>query len=306
MTFNIIAKHFCLFALIFLIQIPFEGNLAAQESRQLLLSEIMFNPTGSDRTDEFIEIYNNSCYIIDLSTWQVGDEHATNHIINAGMGTLLPPHNYCVIADKDGIDLHSFYLSTIPDSALIVTTNGNTLGSRGLSNSTSERIILISPSGDTVSKTIYDTDTPEGFSWERIDFKSQEENSLWSPSKVFGGTPGAANSVSIKPSDKIEIIINPNPFSPNNDGFEDIVEIKYNISLGNPVVTLRVFDIKGRLVNVLLNTFFSPCSFSLHWDGKDFTGQNLPSGIYIIHLEVIDFVCGKKETFQKCIVIAGG
>ena len=47
----------------------------------VIISEIMYNPQGSDRNDtanppfnrEWVEIYNNGTSVVDLDGWQVGD-----------------------------------------------------------------------------------------------------------------------------------------------------------------------------------------------------------------------------------------
>jgi len=75
--------------------------------------------------------------------------------------------------------------------------------------------------------------------------------------------------------------INPSPFS-------DETAIYYAIpggsSLGREVldVSLRIYDINGRLVRSLLNEDKEPGYYTAKWDGRGDSGEELPSGVYFL------------------------
>jgi hypothetical protein len=68
----------------------------------------------------------------------------------------------------------------------------------------------------------------------------------------------------------------PNPFNPKT-------EIRFRLA-GDGPVTLRVYDLAGRLVRTLVD---GPAEGGLHavaWDGRDDTGRDQPSGAYFYRL----------------------
>ena len=67
----------------------------------------------------------------------------------------------------------------------------------------------------------------------------------------------------------------PNPF-------REHISITYSIDVANThdVVLLRIFDIRGRCIRVLVNEFVLPGIYSTFWDGRDESGLPVPSGVY--------------------------
>lgn len=82
------------------------------------------------------------------------------------------------------------------------------------------------------------------------------------------------------PSDSPEITgIRPNPFSPD---WGEVAWIEINTP-STDRVTLRLYDLKGRLVKTCLNN--APGGHQTYpWDGKDNMGRRAGIGIYIAHL----------------------
>ncbi len=83
----------------------------------------------------------------------------------------------------------------------------------------------------------------------------------------------------------------PNPFNPTT-------EIKFSVpKTGN--VELKVFDILGREVAELVNENFSTGSYSVTWDGKNNSGTQVPSGVYIYTIKSGQFISSKKMILIK-------
>ncbi|MEZ4698940.1 MAG: choice-of-anchor D domain-containing protein [Rhodothermales bacterium] len=72
----------------------------------------------------------------------------------------------------------------------------------------------------------------------------------------------------------------PNPFTPNEDGFNDRVAFRIaEFGLTQPV--LRIFSFEGRL----LRTFDQVVDGALEWDGRDDDGRELRPGVYLYTVE---------------------
>ena len=83
----------------------------------------------------------------------------------------------------------------------------------------------------------------------------------------------------------------PNPFNPYTT---------INYALKEDVrATLKVYDLLGREVIVLVNEHQPAAYHSVVWDGRDRSGRPLPSGVYIARLVAGDFVAGIKMVLLK-------
>ncbi|HPT72179.1 MAG TPA: T9SS type A sorting domain-containing protein, partial [Candidatus Cloacimonadota bacterium] len=82
----------------------------------------------------------------------------------------------------------------------------------------------------------------------------------------------------------------PNPFNPSTT-------IRYAIK-DQGRVTLRVYNVKGQLVNTLVNDIKSPGKYSLIFDGTDTFGKSLASGVYFYRLS-----SGNQTVTNKMILV---
>jgi len=64
-------------------------------------------------------------------------------------------------------------------------------------------------------------------------------------------------------------------------------------------VSIRVFDVNGKLVNILHEGQQLPGTYKLTWHGIDLDGQVCPSGLYVIHLKTSGFTAEKKVILLK-------
>lgn len=162
----------------------------------ILLSEVMFDPDGDESADEFIELYNDSAFPLQLQGWMITDGSGTDTLADAGMGLLALPRQYVLILDPDYIlDQSLTYDGLVPISALVVTISSRTFGSRGLSNSSTETISLLSQNGTVVSAYSYSIGNIPGHSDEKIRLAGGNSTENWADSEVRHGTPGFRNSV---------------------------------------------------------------------------------------------------------------
>jgi len=85
------------------------------------------------------------------------------------------------------------------------------------------------------------------------------------------------------------LVVSPNPFTPNSDGYNDQVDFDFS-QLGtasNP--TVRIFSFNGRLVHTLQNI----SSGSISWNGRDSSGNTLSPGVYLYVIEENNQLLGR-------------
>lgn len=164
------------------------------------LSEILYNPIKDENINEFVEIVNHSDTPVNLDGWRLCDEDQCDQLLPVDSSLILSPGQYGLILVPDYFKNEGLYSSLIPDSALLITIDDASLGNRGLANSRSECVTLLSPQGDSSSHA-YSIPVANGFSKERryLDQSNTAEN--WSTSKTQNGTPGNINSIAPPPYD---------------------------------------------------------------------------------------------------------
>lgn len=82
----------------------------------------------------------------------------------------------------------------------------------------------------------------------------------------------------------------PNPFNPQ-------VELAY--SLARPgLVTLHVFDVKGRLVDTLVSENQPVGRYSVTWNGTDHDGAAVASGVYFAR-----FTSGDARVSHRMVLL---
>jgi len=216
-------------------------------SAQVTFTEVMNNPATNENHDEYVEIYNLTQDVVDLSSWIIADSSNQDVLIDAGYGMRLNPNGYAVILDGSYQGNSTTYDMVIPDSALIIQVDGGTIASR-LSNSDNKTLFLINAAGDTVDRYRYISTFDEGFSNEKIDLMGPNETSNWAHSLVMGGTPGFRNSVA-----PLEVDIG---FIENSVQWP---ELKYLTVMQNADITIKVH-------NLGLNSFRDTVSVRLFID----------------------------------------
>ena len=64
-------------------------------------------------------------------------------------------------------------------------------------------------------------------------------------------------------------------------------------------VTLNVYDIRGTLVRTLLDEVREPGSYSVFCDGRDDTGSQVASGVYLYRMQAGQFQMTRKMVLIK-------
>jgi hypothetical protein len=76
-----------------------------------------------------------------------------------------------------------------------------------------------------------------------------------------------------------------NLFSPDQDGYEDTLYIRFEVPEIGGKLDITVFDLKGSEITTLTRSKLREKTGSVYWDGKSKTGKKMTTGIYIIKLE---------------------
>jgi len=289
------------------------GNSAGEENllpnqninrNALVVNEIMFDP-GTDNC-EFIEFQNISNDSINIGGWRIEDEKG-NFFKLSETGFLLLPNEFFALA-ADSIILKKYpgllsfpNLSIANASSLGFTNTGELIQLKNIFGSSVDSIFY---SGKWHNKNIVNTNNR---SIERINPNIDGNlSSNWSTSvAVSGATPGKQNSIFTTNANRAaNISVSPNPFSPDNDGFEDFTIINYNLSQTISQTRIKIFDSKGRLVRTLLNNQASGQSGSVVFNGLDDNGNPLRIGIYIVYLEAMNDASAVVDKLKTVVVVA--
>ncbi|MDE2997764.1 MAG: lamin tail domain-containing protein [Gemmatimonadota bacterium] len=208
---------------------------------RVVISEVMFDPSGSEFYDEFIEIQNTGGEPVDLAGWMAGDGDEADELVFENE-TVLQPGAFGLILDS-GYFAHSTRYDPLPPSALILTVADATIGNSGLSNSTPERIVLVSSTGDTVGAMVYTTGNKPGYSEEKVDPAGDDGPENWMDSRWEGGTPGRVNSVSPKDFDLALERISESPFPvPAGVARDFVLQV---VNRGRRPATAFFVDVRG-------------------------------------------------------------
>ncbi len=185
--------------------------------------------------------------------------------------------------------------------------------SLGLVN-TGELILLRDIFGNTIDSVNYldnwhnpNVNITKNRSLERLnpDLGSNDAAN-WSTSvNGNGASPGRENSIFTESvSSEAKVTISPNPFSPDNDGFEDFTVINYNLTQTVAQLRIKVYDSMGRLLRTLANNQPTGANGSIIFDGLDDDGNPLRIGIYILFIEALNSSSGVIDEMKEVVVVA--
>lgn len=280
------------------------------DSLDIVINELLFNaPTGVSR---YIELYNRSQKVIDLSKYRVSSRDTIANILTSiqeisQSSYLLFPQEYAVITT----DIESV-INTYPfhDKYTFIQT-----GTMSSMTTTSGIVVLSHISMKIIDQLVY-TDgmhlplltDKKGIALERLnpDRPSNDVFNWHSASEGFGfGTPGLKNSQFTNniATQEDPIVVYPEIFSPDNTGHNDVLNIAYEFPEPGFVANITVFDTKGRTVRTLTRSYLLATKGVITWDGTTDDNQKAYIGIYIIHVEIFD-TKGNVKHYKKTAVLA--
>ncbi|MBN1182894.1 MAG: lamin tail domain-containing protein [Bacteroidales bacterium] len=277
------------------------------EPLDLIVNEILFDPKG-DGVD-FVEIYNNSDKILDISHMLIGRKRDSILDLAAlsEKNRLIFPNEFLALTINPEKVLQDYYSSN-PTGVLEVNDLPN------FSNE-SDEVVLLARDLSVLDAFAYSADMHyplltniEGVSLERISYERQtNEASNWhSAAETVGfATPAYENSQHLEDGEISDgFTIEPEVFSPDNDGFYDLVRIGYKLDEPGCKVTIRVFDGSGRRICIVADNELLGLEGYFIWDGTNDEGQKAKMGIYIVYIEMISLK-GEVTKMKKPCIIGG-
>lgn len=257
----------------------------------VVINEILFNPvTGGV---DFVEVFNCSNKILNVEGWTLSNELAQTgspreRIENRA---LLLPGGYLVFTPNV-----SNILTVYPDQAQAQFLVENRLPSLPDDEG---NITLTAPNGDVLDSFNYNEDQhsnllddDNGVSLERVNPKSATQNDgNWfsAASRVGFATPTRENSqrrdVAPGAGGNEFFFLDEDTVSPDGDGFQDALLVRYNTPGPGWNAQLRIFDANGRLVKVLRRAELLAGEGTIIWDGTNDDNERARTGIYVILVE---------------------
>ncbi|HYH16405.1 MAG TPA: lamin tail domain-containing protein, partial [Flavisolibacter sp.] len=284
------------------------GIPEAAAAADLVINELLFNP--APESNDYIEIYNKSNKLIDAKDLFIANRNSSGAVASkkqlTTMAFLVPPGGYIVLTEnKQQLPLR--YHVKRPEALIELSSLPSFPDDKGT-------VVLLNEAGMIIDEVAYDTDwhfdliaNPEGVALERMDpaRPSQQADNWQSAASTAGyGTPTYQNS-QYKQIEESSAVINitPKVFSPDNDGYDDVAFIQYQIQEPGWVANISLFDAKGVQVRHLVKNGTMGLKGHWTWDGLNEQRQKLPMGTYVIFIELFNLQ-GKKERFKKTIVLA--
>ncbi len=261
------------------------GAPQSLEPGDVVLNELLFNPKPEDT--DFIELWNTTDKTLFLDDIRLAatDENGTiSTVFSAGdPNMLLLPKVYLVLStDEDAIcgdytcgKPRNFFETALPS---MPDDEGG--------------VVLIRPNLDVLESVWYSEDwhhqlisNPEGVSLERVSPNLPSAEALsWHSAAASAGfaTPGKLNSqFNSATAGKARFALNTETFSPNNDGFNDVLIVSYDLPQG-AVLTAQVFSLQGIPIKILAENELAAPSGQLVWHGTTDENSVAASGIYVI------------------------
>lgn len=148
----------------------------------------------------------------------------------------------------------------------------------------------------------------EGVALERISAggKTQDPANWHSASDASGyGTPARKNSQALDESAPKEewLFTEPQLFSPDNDGYHDVLRITARLPRPGYMARLQVLHENGSLVAELTDNELLEQNNSWVWNGTGSDGELLAPGIYVLCAQFFHIEGDEKQT-RKAVVLA--
>ncbi len=277
--------------------------IESPEAGDIVINEILFNPRKG--ASDFIELINISKKYLNLKGVKILNVSKDDKAVKIEDEIVLSTAGYvCISADTNSV-INDYF---VPDSALLYQNKlpgfdddeGNV--SLIYFDSVTKIDIVIDSfdySEDMHSSFITDA---EGVSLERKNpLLSTNDRFNWTSASTItdGATPGYKNSAFFDPgSDTTKaIILEKKVFSPNDDGVDDELIIKYSFENPGNYADFYIFDSRGRLISQIANNELLGTRGIIVWDGY-VDSAKVPVGVYLLYYKIVNensnVIVGKK------------
>jgi hypothetical protein len=174
-------------------------------------------------------------------------------------------------------------------------------------------VVLKNTSGEAIDSLHYFADwhipllnDDHNVSLERLSFtRNTNDAGNWHSAAETAGfaTPGYKNSQQSEGGNgSSDITIQPEVFSPDNDGHNDVVNILFHFTTPGYIANVKVFDSKGRPVRTLVENQLLGNDGNFSWDGFNDKSEKAHTGIYVLYIEVFNLDGDVKEYKKTCVL----
>ncbi|MEN8929236.1 MAG: lamin tail domain-containing protein [Flavobacteriales bacterium] len=282
---------------VYLANLPVAGTI--------ILNEILFNPISGE--EDFVELYNNSDLYLNLKDWSLAndEEGLPDNIKTIETNYIIKPDDYVVITKNFSL-IPARYKTHSPTKFIELETLPTFANDDGT-------VYILTPTLGISDKFYYEDNyhfallrSTDGVSLERLDFNREtNEKSNWhsAATEVGYATPGVKNSQfnpAILTQETIEV--SPKLFSPDSDGFEDILTLSYSLEESGFMGNVSIYDAKGRLIKKLVQNQLLAKEGAFTWDGTTNNSNKARMGAYIILFEFYDLEGNVRTVKKSCAV----
>lgn len=290
--------------------IPIAAPAESPVHGDIILNEVLLDP--ATRTEQYLEIKNCSDYAVNLSELIfVSYKNEIKETFYKDEDRIMLPDEILVLS-KAPADISGEFEIRYPHRLIKVDnfpSLDRTEGSIVLMYNNSQANVSLDSLKYSNKMHIPFLRSTKGVSLERIGCKtdgSSKESWKSAAQSENYGTPTYENSqlrdLSVENRDKLFSLVSPT-FSPDGDGFEDILILLYNGIEVAQRSRLEVYDLHGRLVKTILNNNGLSTKDIITWDGSmDDNSIALP-GIYLIYAVVYD-ESGNKRVWKSSCTLA--
>lgn len=281
---------------------------AAEVSDAILINEVMTaaNPAKAD----FVEIYNNTQKIIDLSTLafaKCADGVVTTYNAISNQQKPMFPDDY-VLLTADSLSVLNTFEVVRPDRVVEMDKFPGLAADEG-------EIAITTASGDILDYLAYSKQmhnplmrsAHENVSLERISLPAPtNEVSNWTSASALSNyaTPTARNSQNRDSvvTAAVEVTFAKRIFTPDGDGVDDELIVNTTFTDGLWFATMRIFTSSGDEVVCVYNNETLPATGEMLWNGRNANGELMRPGTYIVFISAWQ-TGGKTKDFKKSCVI---
>jgi len=268
----------------------FEPDLIQNENI-VIISEINYQSSLEHDTEDWIEIFNNSSSMIDMTGWLFTD--SSNDTFFFPERYLLDMNEYIVLCRNS-----EKFLERNPSVSKVLGDFEFGLNSGG------ELIKIINEKNEIIDEVEYSNISPwptnagsSGYTIELVDVTlDNNDGNNWAAVSLHG-TPGNPNSsVGIsdnekKISEEFALYENyPNPFNPTTN-------IKYSLN-ETGIVKLTIHNVSGQKIRTLVSKNQTSGIYQTTWNGQNDSGLGVSSGVYFYRLR-----SGNACKIKKMILI---
>lgn len=275
----------------------------------VVINEVLFDPTTTGI--DFVELYNRSNKIIDLKDLRIGSMDTLTSILTytekiTEDGYLLFPETYIVLSEN-GTTVKREYQTINPKGFYDIVD----LPSMNIDD---DVVTLSDKNSIVIDNLIYTSKmhfpllvSSKGVSLERIDFnRPTSDKTNWnSASEAVGfATPAYKNSQYLLADGGSGVSITNPLFSPDNDGYYDVLNINYKLDEIGKVANIYIYDSKGRQVRYLIRNQQLQQEGTVSWNGINDDNEKAPIGIYVVYIELFN-LSGKLNKYKLSCTLAG-